>query len=237
MPASARDSSGRTTFRWEAAVDVRCAEEVARDESLLRDGTPAVRAAVLSDQALSVGVGVKGTAPCILRARSEELPVVRRSTGGTGILHGPGDLAWSVVLPRTHPLVGRDYARAYARLGRGVVRFLGTLGLRASWDPAPGISEECCLLGARGSVLTVDGKILGGAAQHANRSALLHHGIVPYQVDRSTAGRVFDLTPDAVYRLNGLSDLALGRPTRETARRLAEAIVDEVWSGEQGRPS
>jgi lipoate-protein ligase A len=196
---------------------------------MLRAGVPAVRVAVLADDALSVGVGVPDSADYLARARAERVPVVRRSSGGTGILHAPGDLAWSVVLPRSHPLVGRDYVRAYARLGRGAVRFLRGEGHEAAWAPAPGVSDGCCLLGTRGEVLEVGGRILGGAAQHASRTFLLHHGILPYRLDRADLSRIFDLTsPGPADRLAGLVDLGMERPSEGTARRLAEAIAAEL---------
>jgi lipoate-protein ligase A len=193
--------------------------------------------AVLADRGLSVGVGVPESAAYLARARSEGIAVVRRSSGGTGVLHGPGDLAWSVVLPRDHALVGRDFVHAYDRLGRGAVRFLRARGRTARWDPAPGWSEDCCLLGGRGRVLTVDGRVLGGAAQHASRSALLHHGILPFRLDRPAIARVFDLSsPGPVDHLTGLAEQGVDRPTEATARSLAEALVAEISGVEREGP-
>jgi len=220
-----------------ADADVPCLEDVRADEALLRTGGPVVRVAVLADRALSVGVGVPDQATYLARARAEGIAVVRRSSGGTGVLHAPGDLAWSVVLPRDDPLVGRDFVNAYDRLGRGVVRFLQARGGTARWDPAPGISEYCCLLGSRGRVLTVDGRVLGGAAQHASRAALLHHGILPYRLDRPVLARLFDLEwPGPVDRLVGLDDLGLPRPSASTARSLGETIAHELSSAGRELP-
>lgn len=212
-------------------VDIRisCAGEVTADEALLRRGEAAARVGVLADRAVSVGVGVPDRAEFLDRARALGLSIVRRTTGGTGLLHLPGDLAWSVVLPRSDPRVGRDYVRAYARLGRGVVRFLGSEGVPTSWEPSPGLGEGYCLFGSRGSVLTTDGRILGGAAQHLSARALLHHGILARTIDRAALSRVFDLSDsDTRDRLTSLADLGLTSDPRTLARSLGRYLSETI---------
>lgn len=170
-------------------------ENAARDDATLAQGRPLVRVARISSPALSIGIGQPLNSPMARRARALGLPVLRRSTGGTGVLLGDGDVVWAIVLPRSDPRVGRDYVRAYARLGRGVVHTLASFGVEAEWGPALGLSEEFCFLGSRGCALTSHGKALGGAAQHATRSALLHHGVVPLTLDRQRLEAVFGLAP------------------------------------------
>ena len=133
------------------------ADNVAEDDRLLEEGVVSVRAAPLIDESVSVGVSQGDDAPCAAAARAQGIPVVRRTTGGTGLLHLPGDVAWSVVLPRGHPLVGSDFTRAYGRIGAGVVDGLEPRGVRASWSPALGVNADYCFLGAWGEALTVVG--------------------------------------------------------------------------------
>lgn len=208
---------------------ISCAENSYADDALLAAGRPAVRVAILGDRAVSVGVGVRPTAPYLHRAQTEGLAIVRRSSGGTAVVHTPGDLAWSLVLPRDHPLVGRDYLRAYERLGRGVVRVLADTGVETGWVTAPGLSKDLCLLGSRGQVLAARTGIVGGAAQHATRTALLHHGILVARLDRATVQRVFLLGESgAAGRLSSLADAGLSTPAEALAPALAEALAREV---------
>ena len=208
------------------------AEMVADDEELLRRGAPAVRVHVVRERGVSFGVGTPATSPAEAAARAAGLSPVRRSTGGTGVLHLPGDLTWSIVLPRRHPLVGRDFSSAYARLGTGVVMFLAELGLDARWGDPMALSPEYCLLGERGRALTVDGRVLGGAAQHVTATALLHHGIVSVQVDRPLVRRIFGLPEEvAAARLTGLSELGIDRPSERLAPELAAAIAASIGLG------
>ncbi|MCI4372625.1 MAG: hypothetical protein L3K02_03155 [Thermoplasmata archaeon] len=194
---------------------------VQAQRNLLREGAPAVHVAVLDGTVVSVGVGVPDEVPYLGRARSRGLPVVRRSSGGTGILHLPRDLVWAVVLPRSHRLVGRTYVHGYSRLGAGVVTALATYGLASAWVPAPGLSEEYCPLGPRGYVLEVDGRIVGAAAQHLTGSTLLHHGTLSHRVDRALVRDVFAFPdPSVADRLMGLEERGLD----EAPDRVAEAV-------------
>jgi lipoate-protein ligase A len=204
------------------------AEEFARgDESLLRRGGPGARVALLRERCVSFGVAVNPLSAYLRRAALEGIPCVARQTGGAGLLHEPGDLSWSVVRRRDDPLVGKDFARAYDRLGHGVRRWLETLGLEAEWSPAPGLAPEYCTLSDRGSVLTSAGRIVGGAAQHAVRGALLHQGSVSVgPVDRAAIDRYFALiAPSPSERLAGVRELGVDAPGPELARGLAQAIV------------
>jgi len=195
---------------------------------ILRRAVPAVRVAVLIDRAVSFGVGVPPDAPYLLRAAKAGIPAVQRTTGGTGLLHAPGDLAWSVVLPRADPRVGDDYVHGYSRLGAGLVHFLSERGAAATWTDPPGTDPDYCLLSARGSVLALHDKVLGGAAQHLAGGTLLHHGIVPLELDRPLLRKLFGLTPKALARLTSLRELGIEGTSETLAWKLAASLSDTL---------
>ena len=204
-------------------------EFVAGDDALLDGPAGTVRVASLRVRCLSYGVGVPSTAPYVSRATAEGIPTVPRRSGGTGLLHEPGDLAWSVVVDRGDSRLAGGFTTAYTRLGRGVVRWLADRGLDAAWRPAPGIAPAYCTLSGRGWVLEADGAIVGGAAQHAARGRLLHHGTISRRVDRATIDRLFGLpTPGPTARLGELG--ALGAADEGLLRELAGAIGRDLAS-------
>ncbi|MCI4352396.1 MAG: hypothetical protein L3K14_03295 [Thermoplasmata archaeon] len=219
--------------RRESPVPTITPEEYTRtDEELLRDGRPVARTAVLSSAALSIGVSQRDDAPCVLRARGLGIPVVRRSSGGLGLWHAPGDVVWSLILPRSDVRVGNDFSKAYARLGAGAVRFLGDFGVAGEWRAPAGPPSEYCLLAGRGAVLAVGERALGGAAQHLTRLALLHHGVLPYRLDLPRLSEVFDLPAElAVRSLTSLEKVVYGIPPIELARRLRSALADKPPDG------
>lgn len=167
-------------------------ENLLRDEALLERGEAASRVAVLRGPVVSLGVGQPANVAAARRAHELGIPVVRRRSGGTGLLHLEGDLVWSVVLPRTDPRTA-EFTRGYARLGEAVVAALRDLRVAAAWRPAFGAHEPYCLLASRGQVLAVAGRALGGAAQHLSRRALLHHGTVNVRIDRPRLAALFDV--------------------------------------------
>jgi lipoate-protein ligase A len=199
---------------------------VRHQEELLRASAPAVHVAVVDRTVLSVGVGVPDDAPYLRRASEAGIRTARRSSGGTGILHLAEDLVWGVVLPRADERVGRDFVRAYGRLGAGVVTALSTHGVSAEWGPAPGLSEEYCPLGPRGQVLESGGQIVGAAAQHVTGTALLHHGTLSRHMDRALVARLFSLAdPGVADRLAGVDERGVLDPADALAEQLARAIA------------
>jgi lipoate-protein ligase A len=224
-----RESSPDAPNTGASARRVGFAEEVHFQEALLRRGAPAVRVGVVRERVVSFGIGVVPDAPYLLRARTKGVPTVPRTTGGTGVLHLENDIVWAVVLPRSDPRVGRDFARAYGRLGRGVVTGLAALGIRASWVGAPGLVDDYCPLSARGEVLATEAKVLGAAAQHVTSSALLHHGSVSWEVDRGEVDDLFALPPGGPStKLGGVAELGVPGGPAALAEALAQALSKEL---------
>ncbi|MFI5415257.1 MAG: hypothetical protein ACHQ16_06305, partial [Candidatus Lutacidiplasmatales archaeon] len=110
---------------------VEPSENEAHDARDLADARPKVRVGRIGFAAVSLGVGQTLSTATARRARALGLPVFRRSTGGTGVLLGEGDVVWSIVLPRHDPRVGPDFVHAYGRFGSGVVKTLASFGVQA----------------------------------------------------------------------------------------------------------
>jgi lipoate-protein ligase A len=211
---------------------MRCDENLRADEELLRRGERAIRVAVLTDRSMSIGIGVPDQANCVRRARAENWRVVRRSSGGLALLHASGDLVWTVVLPRLDPRIRRDFVHAYATFGAPVVEFLRGEGLPATWAAAPALSDEYCLLGPRGQVLTSADWIVGGAAQHVTGTSVLHHGHLPRSLDRPALHAIFGAAnPTGLDRLAGFEDLGVTGPSEELAVRLERRLRAHFVSG------
>ncbi len=165
-------------------------------------------------------------APAAVRAAAAGIPVHVRSSGGTAVVQLEGDIAWAVALPRAHPGVGRGFPRAYRRLGSPLVRVLEEFGLTTEWRPAPGLSDELCLLGTRGEALFAGPIVVGGAAQHLTGTALLHHGVVNVGIDRTLLAKLFGLPPPSLTRVGGIREVGFTGTPEELARRLADGLRD-----------
>jgi len=176
---------------WDGPISA--SEYLARDRQRLSEGRAVTRAGILTDTSVSVGVAVVISPNLTRRCAARGWPIHRRTTGGTGLLHRPGDLLWSVILPAEDARVGRGFVRSYERYGRPIVQALASVGVDARWTPAFGLSDRFCLFGGRGEVLSAGRRALGGAAQHLTRTGLLHHGTVGAGLDREALTELFDV--------------------------------------------
>lgn len=205
------------------------AEVVLADAALLAEGRLACSVSILSDRCLTLGVSQRDGSPSERRARELDVAVCRRSSGGTGVYTAPGDLSWSLVLPREDPRVGRGYVRAYGRLGGPVALALAEAGHPAAWRPAPGLADEVCVLSARGQVLETGGRIVGGAAQHLTGRALLHHGFIARAAEPERISRIFGIPPElARAHLAGWQDVGPRVAPDDLARQITGRLVEYV---------
>ena len=222
-----RTSRGVPTVTLQRLLDLDASpeEQAARDRQLLDQAAPAVRVALLRSSAISLGVSQTDDAPAARRAREVGIPVVRRGSGGTAVFHAPGDVTFTIILPRSAALVGRDFTRAYGRLGAGVVERLRSWGVAANWTDPPGLSEEFCLWSSRGKVLSVGGRVLGGAAQHLTATTLLHHGLLLGDPHRDALRRLLEL-PEGLLkdRLVGLNELPVPNSGAVRATELLKSL-------------
>ena len=198
-------------------------ELLERDRTALDRGLPRIWVGVLRDRVITLGVGQRGGFAGAQEARRLGIPVLNRPSGGGSLLHLPGDLHFSVVVPREHPSFPRRFTRAYAVLGEGWVRWLAEEGREARWEAAPGSFPGYCLTGPLGEVLRTPGGILGGASQLVTSRGLLHHGVVSRTLDRSTLAAVFEMPGPVREGLTSLRELGID-PTEERLRRLARAL-------------
>ena len=107
--------------------------------------------------------------------RRENVPVVRRSSGGGAVVIGPGCLAYSLVLPLTdeHRTLGVSSLtkRLMERIAHGIQAVL------------PGA------IACGTSDLAADGRKFSGNAQRWLSRAFLHHGTILYDFDLPRIGR------------------------------------------------
>lgn len=121
------------------------------------------------------------------RARADALgmAVVRRPSGGSAVLVGPGQVLWvDVIVPVGDPLWVGDVGRAGWWLGgcwAGALADVGILGARAwrgamvrsSWTP------RVCFAGVGPGEVTVEGAKVVGISQRRTRTAALFQCAVP----------------------------------------------------------
>ena len=107
----------------------------------------------------------------------EEIPVVRRISGGGTVYHDLGNLNYTFIVTNA-PREFMDFAR----LALPVVRTLKSLGVAAEFN---GRND-----------LTIGGRKFSGAAQHMGSKGLLHHGTLLFDSDLSVLERALRGDPE-----------------------------------------
>jgi lipoate-protein ligase A len=107
-----------------------------------------------------------------------ERELVRRWTGGGGVLHGE-DLTYSIIIPAGNPLLTRSSLEIYSEFHDSIRRALQLNGIEAMLAnaAAPKISEDCFANAVRADVMS-EGRKIAGAAHRRSRAGLLHQGSI-----------------------------------------------------------
>jgi lipoate-protein ligase A len=108
--------------------------------------------------------------------RRHGVEVVRRPTGGRGLLHG-GDLTYAVALPRPTGSAGGVDA-VYALLASALIDGLRRVGVEAAIARHEGPAGPVCFAGQQGADLRVGERKVCGSAQVRRDGAVLQHGSI-----------------------------------------------------------
>jgi len=158
--------------------------------------------------------------------RAEGISVLRRLTGGTGVIHR-GDLGVGLALPLQHPwakgIVGL-YGRFLDVLGPAL-RSLGSEVSRLA-DPARAsrVRSPICFLDQLSDTLVIDGKKVVGCAQTRRGGAVLIHAAILLGLDAELYARVFGV--DAADIRSGLAPALPGADWRKVGDAVLEGLSD-----------
>ncbi len=111
---------------------------------------------------------------------AEEIPVIRRVSGGGAVYHDEGVLNYSLFVPKRHPFAASGFRSVFEQVGVVVTTALRTLGVDANHP-----SLTTILVGAR----KISG--LAGAVKYG---AILVHGSLLIHANLSRLSRVLALT-------------------------------------------
>jgi lipoate-protein ligase A len=153
---------------------------MAADEALLDQvaagAPPALRLYRWVPPALSLGRFQPDDDVDLDACRRLGVDVVRRPTGGQGLLHG-GDLTYAVAMPRPDGAAGGVDA-VYTRLADGLIAGLARAGVTAAIARHDGPAGPVCFAGQQGADLRVGERKVCGSAQVRRGSAVLQHGSI-----------------------------------------------------------
>jgi lipoate-protein ligase A len=154
--------------------------------------------------------------------------VVRRPTGGQGLLHG-GDVTYAVALPRPEGAAGGVDA-VYTLLAGALIDGLARIGVDAAIARHDGPAGPVCFAGQQGADLRVGERKVCGSAQVRRDGAVLQHGSIlltrlPFDETDVLRPRLgAPVTTRAELRDATVTLAELGAPT--DVRVVADALVE-----------
>ena len=154
-------------------------------------------------------------------ARRHGIEVVRRVSGGGAMFIEPGNtITYSIVAPLT--LVdGMSFEQAYAFMDQWTIEALGTLGIRAWYQPLNDITSSA-------------GKI-AGAAQARRGGALLHHVTMAYDIDATKMLEVLRVGREKLSDKGTTSAQKRVDPLRSQTGLPRDAVIERMVDTFRGR--
>ncbi|WP_049385383.1 lipoate--protein ligase family protein [Staphylococcus epidermidis] len=117
--------------------------------------------------------------------------LVRRQTGGRGVLHDK-ELTYSVIVPESHPNMPSTVNEAYKIISQGLLEGFKNLGFETYFAIPRSKEERDKLKQPRSSVcfdapswyeLVVEGRKIAGSAQTRQKGVILQHGSILQDID------------------------------------------------------
>jgi lipoate-protein ligase A len=164
-----------------------------------------------------------------LEARREGLslkalphPYESRPTGGWAVLHGPGDICYSIIASTRDSLVGGDLLTSYQKISGLLQKAFQNLGRSVELSQAPHRAKGLahCFSAPSKCELVLNGKKVSGGAQAREGGAFLQQGAVLLTVSQDWQ-KVYPA--EALQAMTGLND-APG--PQLSAARIEEAVVE-----------
>lgn len=170
---------------------------MALDEALLNfvsrgEIDPVVRFYTWNPPTLSIGYFQRLSKEIdIEKVKEKGYGLVRRQTGGRGVLHDK-ELTYSVIVPESHPDMPQTVTEAYRVISGGLLEGFKSLGFDAHFAVPRSKEEREKLKQPRSSVcfdapswyeLVVEGKKIAGSAQTRQKGVILQHGSILQDVD------------------------------------------------------
>jgi lipoate-protein ligase A len=134
---------------------------------------------------------------------AHHIPIVRRPTGGRGILHGD-ELTYSFSSPAGYSPFGTTLREAYQALSRAFSKAFLQMGLSVSAQDRTAkrqhlLGSPLCFQSVSYGECTVDGLKIIGSAQKRWHNGFLQQGSIPFSFDHERAQAIFRKQLDALH--------------------------------------
>ena len=118
------------------------------------------------------------------KVQEDNIPVLRRSSGGGTVVQGPGCLNYSLILSKQKYPELNDLRKSYEWISHKVMAALREAGVDAYFRPISDLATG------------QDEKKFSGNAQRRGKNYILHHGTILYNFDLALISRYLKMPQD-----------------------------------------
>lgn len=129
--------------------------------------------------------------------KKNNIDIVRRVTGGRGLLHD-NEVTYSFVCPCNFLEGGESIIKSYKEISSAIIEGLKTVGIKTELGNKKQRSAtfDYCMSLSTGADLCFEGKKLIGSAQFRAHNYILQHGSVLFSYDKNIIENIFNEKTD-----------------------------------------
>ena len=177
---------------WDAPMNM--ALDMAAARSVSEKGPPTIRIYRWKHSSLSIGYSQDSASVNWANCSKQNIPVVRRQTGGGGIFHDHvGDISYSIIAPVSS--FSTDISKSYHAMLVPIISAFEQLGISAelAGSTIPALHTPSCYLREIHPAhdILVSGKKISGNAQRRSNGVVTQHGSLTYKYDVDQFALVF----------------------------------------------
>lgn len=127
--------------------------------------------------------------------RQNNIDIVRRPTGGKGLLHDK-EITYSFVCAANTINGGESIIKSYKEISGALIDGFKTLNINLTigGKPQKELSHDYCMLLSTGADLCFNNKKLIGSAQYRKQGYILQHGSILLDYDKNKLEKIFNET-------------------------------------------
>ncbi|HNZ26904.1 MAG TPA: lipoate--protein ligase family protein [Spirochaetota bacterium] len=217
-------------------------KNMATDETLLtkifaEDGTPIFRIYRWDKPTISLGRFQNPEDALFLdRCKMDNIPIVRRITGGAVILHLPEEITYSLVCSDADIDKNLSVKETYRAICRFLLNFYTKLGFQPKYavensdlGESLGLRTSLCFAGKEEYDITINGKKIGGNAQKRLKHTIFQHGSIPIKFDCDIIKNYVKNIPDDIkLKSTSLRELGVTKSIDELTSILKDSFLETI---------
>lgn len=217
---------------------------MAIDETLLtkifaEDGTPIFRIYGWDKPTISLGRFQNPDGALFLdRCKMDDIPIVRRITGGAVILHLPEEITYSLVCSDSDIDKNFSVKETYRAICGFIINFYTKLGFQPKYAAEDfaiseklGLRTSLCFAGKEEYDITINSKKIGGNAQKRLKHTIFQHGSIPINFDSDIVKKYVKNIPDDIkLKSTSLNELGVTKNIDELANILTKSFSESLQS-------